>query len=123
MSSSSSGDLQRQASWTVRTGLGNKNCFSFESKNQPGSFIRHANYELKVQRNDGSKLFGEDATFCPEAGINGQGNSLRSWSYPARYWRHFTGQCYIGSNGGPHKFDAKYSFNDDVSFVVGGSFA
>lgn len=123
VSGSSSGDLKKRASWTVRTGLGNSDCFSFESKDQPGSFIRHYNYQLKVNKNDGSKVFAEDATFCPETGINGQGNSIRSWSYPARYWRHYTGKCYIASNGGPHPFDARGTFNDDVSFVTGSSFA
>ncbi|KAI5460775.1 glycoside hydrolase family 54 protein [Mariannaea sp. PMI_226] len=123
VSSSSSTALKQQASWVVRTGLGNSACFSFESKDTPGSFIRHSNYQLAVNANDGSKLFGEDATFCPQAGLNGQGNSFRSWSYPTRYWRHFNALGYIASNGGPHDFDSATSFNDDVSFVVGASFA
>ena len=123
VSSSSSTDLKRQATWVVRTGLGNSACFSFESKDTPGSFIRHAAYVLHVAANDGSKLFGEDATFCPQSGLNGQGNSFRSWSYPTRYLRHFGGLGYISSNGGPHDFDNPAVFNDDVSFVVGNGFA
>ncbi|KAI1170494.1 carbohydrate-binding module family 42 protein [Nemania sp. FL0916] len=123
VSSSSAAALKSQASWTVRTGLGNSACFSFESVDTPGSFIRHSNYQLMVNANDGSKIFGEDATYCPQAGVNGQGNSIRSWSYPARYFRHYNALLYIAGNGGPHEFDNPAVFNDDISFVVGASFA
>ncbi|RFU74298.1 alpha-l-arabinofuranosidase b [Trichoderma arundinaceum] len=123
VSSSSATALKQQASWTVRAGLGNSACFSFESKDTPGSFIRHSNYQLVVNANDNSKIFREDATFCPQAGINGQGNSFRSWSYPTRYFRHFNALGYIAANGGEHEFDTTTSFNDDVSFVVSASFA
>ena len=123
VSSSSSDALKKSASWTVRRGLGNKECWSFESNDQPGSFIRHSNYELHVNANDGTKLFGEDATFCSQEGLNGQGSTIRSWSYPTRYWRHYNGLGYISSNGGPFEFDNKSFFNDDVSFVVGKGFA
>ncbi|CRG90957.1 hypothetical protein PISL3812_08005 [Talaromyces islandicus] len=123
ISSTSSDTLKQQASWTVRTGLGNSACFSFESNDSPGSFIRHSNYELMVEANDGSQLFGEDSTFCPQAGLNGQGNSMRSWSYPTRWWRHYNGLGYIASNGGPHDFDSAELFNDDVSFVISASWA
>ncbi|KAM0254548.1 hypothetical protein ACHAQJ_006654 [Trichoderma viride] len=123
VTSSSATALRQQASWTVRTGLGNSACFSFESVDTPGSFIRHSNYQLMVNANDGSKIFSEDATFCPQAGINGQGNSFRSWSYPARFWRHYNAIGYIAANGGEHAFDSPTSFNDDVSFVVSAGFA
>ncbi|KAL6697939.1 glycoside hydrolase family 54 protein [Trichoderma pleuroticola] len=123
VSSSSSTALKQQASWTVRTGLGNSACFSFESNDTPGSFIRHSNFQLMLNANDGSKLFHEDATFCPQAGLNGQGNSFRSWSYPTRYWRHFNALLYIAANGGEHDFDSTTLFNDDVSFVVSAGFA
>lgn len=119
VSSSSSTDVREQASWVVHTGLGNSDCYSFESKDTPGSYIRHSNYQLRLDANDNSKLFSEDATFCPQTGINGADHfSIRSWSYPTRYWRHFNAILYIASNGGPHDFDATASFNDDVSFAI-----
>ncbi|KAI1120049.1 carbohydrate-binding module family 42 protein [Nemania abortiva] len=123
VTSTSDSALKQQASFTVRTGLGNSACLSFESVDTPGSFIRHSNYELMINANDGSKLFGEDATFCPQGGINGQGNSFRSWSYPARYFRHYNGLVYIAGNSGPFAFDNPAVYNDDVSFVVTSSFA
>ncbi|CZT22933.1 probable Probable alpha-N-arabinofuranosidase B [Ramularia collo-cygni] len=123
VSSSSGTALKQQASWTVRTGLAKSECVSFESKDTPGSFIRHNNFVLKLGTNDGSKIFNEDATFCPQAGLNGQGNSIRAWGYPTRYIRHYSEVGYIASNGGPDTFDNANSFNNDVSFVVGNSFA
>lgn len=123
VSSSSSSTLQAQASWTVRTGLGNSACYSFESKDTPGSYIRHNNFQLYVNANDGSKQFGEDATFCMQAGLNGQGSSVRAWGYPTRYFRHFNNVGYIASNGGPHDFDSATSFNNDVSFVTSSGFS
>lgn len=124
VSSSDSSDLREQASWVVHTGLGNSDCYSFESKDTPGSYIRHSNNQLFLDANDNSKLFSEDATFCPQTGINGADHfSMRSWSYPTRYWRHFNGILYIASNGGPNFFDATYSFNDDVSYAITTGFA
>jgi hypothetical protein len=115
--------IKQQASWTVRTGLGNSACFSFESVDTPGSYIRHYNFVLLVNANDGSKQFGEDATFCPMAGLNGQGNSIRSWSYPTRFMRHYDNVLYAASNGGTDTFDARASFINDVSFVISAGFA
>ena len=123
VSSSSSTALKQQASWTVRTGLGNSACLSFESRDTPGSFLRHSNFQLQLNANDGSKLFHEDATFCPQTPLNGQGNAIRSWSYPTRYFRHFNSILYIASNGGVHDFDSTTLFNDDVSFVMSAGFA
>jgi hypothetical protein len=123
VSSSSSTTLKQQASWTVRTGLANSGCFSFESNDTPGSFIRHSNFVLQLNANDGTKQFYEDATFCPQTGLNGQGNSIRSWNYPTRYFRHFSNVLYAASNGGVHTFDATASFNNDVSWVVSTGFA
>ncbi|KAI8934342.1 hypothetical protein NX059_009078 [Plenodomus lindquistii] len=123
VSSSSTALLKRQASWTVRTGLANSGCFSFESKDAAGSFIRHYNFALQVAANDGSKAFKEDATFCPQAGLNGKGSSIRAWGYPTRFFRHYGNVAYIASNGGIHTFDNAGSFNDDASFVIGTSFA
>ncbi|KAF7542687.1 hypothetical protein G7046_g10127 [Stylonectria norvegica] len=123
VSSSSDIALRQQASWAVRTGLGNSACLSFESRDSPGSFIRHSNFELHLDVNDGSKLFHEDATFCPQAGLNGQGNSIRSWSIPTRYWRHKDSLLYIASNGGVHAFDSAVLFPDDISWVISTGFA
>ncbi|OAA68913.1 alpha-L-arabinofuranosidase B domain protein [Cordyceps fumosorosea ARSEF 2679] len=109
---------RRRARWVVREGLGSADCYSFESDERPGSFVRHSGNGLVVNANDGSKLFAEDATFCIQAGVNGQGATIRSWSQAARYWRHYDTRVHISYPGGKYSFDSKKSFNDDASFVI-----
>lgn len=125
VTSSSSATLKEQASWTVRAGLGNSGCFSFESVDTPGSYIRHYNFELYVEANDSTKQFYEDATFCPETALDGTSTytSIRSWSYPTRYFRHYENVLYAASNGGVDTFDATTSFTDDVSWAIATAFA
>lgn len=123
VTSSSATTLKQQASWIVRAGLGNSDCWSFESKDTPGSYLRHYNFVLQVGANDNSKVFKEDATFCSQSGINGQGNSIRAWGYPTKYFRHYDNVVYIATNGGVHTYDAAKSFNADATWVVGASFA
>ncbi|EKV06158.1 Alfa-L-arabinofuranosidase [Penicillium digitatum] len=122
VSSSSATALQQQASWKVRVGLANSACFSFESVDTPGSFIRHSDFALVLAADDGTKILHEDATFCPQTSFNAQGSSIRSWSYPTRYFRHFENTLYIASNGGVHTFDSATSFNDDASWVISAGF-
>jgi hypothetical protein len=114
---SSSSTDKSNASWIVRAGLANSSCVSFESKNTAGSFLRHQNYRLFLQANDGSALFRSDATFCAQAGMNGQGTSLASSNFPSRYVRHYANNVYIASNGGSNAFDSSNLWADDVSWV------
>ncbi|KAK6840197.1 hypothetical protein PG987_006063 [Apiospora arundinis] len=124
---SSATALKQQSSWTVRTGLATGSggqCFSFESRDTAGSYLRHYDFTLTVAKNDGSKQFREDSTFCTEAGLTGSGTvSVRAWGYPTRYFRHYNNGGYVASNGGVHTFDAAGSFNDDVSWAVATGFA
>jgi len=107
----------------VRAGLANSACVSFESRNTPGSFLRHQNYQLFLHANNGSSLFASDATFCPQAGMNGQGSSFASSNFPSRFIRHYANNVYIASNGGSNTFDATALWADDVSWVVTPSWA
>nr|WP_296068879.1 alpha-L-arabinofuranosidase B [uncultured Actinoplanes sp.] len=118
VSSSSSATDKANSSWIVRAGLGNSSCVSFESRNTAGNYLRHQNYQLYLHANDGSALFAQDATFCPQAGRNGQGNSFLSNNFPDRYLRHYNNLVYIASNGGSNTFDAATSWTDDVSWVA-----
>jgi hypothetical protein len=123
VSSSSSATEKSNASWTVRAGLANSSCVSFESRNTPGSYLRHYNYQLTLNANDGSAIFKSDATFCPQAGMNGQGNSFASSNFPSRYIRHYANNVYIASNGGSNTYDSASLWGDDVSWVVTGAWA
>ena len=117
--SSASAQLDKDdGSWIVRRGLANNACISFESRDFPGDFLRHQNFQLFRQPNDGSALFLADATFCPQAGMTGTGTSFASFNFPTRFIRHFNNTVFIASNGGTNTFDATASFADDVTWAV-----
>ncbi|KAG5981770.1 hypothetical protein E4U55_002572 [Claviceps digitariae] len=124
VSASSPANLKSQASWTVRAGLANNACYSFESVHQPGSFLRHSHYQLVLNPNDGSKQFAEDATFCTMPSLNGTdaGHSFRSWNYPTRLLRQHNDKLYAASHGGAYDFDGADSYNKDASWEIGAPF-
>ncbi|MBV9563453.1 MAG: AbfB domain-containing protein [Bradyrhizobium sp.] len=108
------------ATWIVRRGLANAACVSFESKNNPGDFLRHQNAALRMQPFDGTALNRSDATFCPEPGKDGKGNSFHSLNYPTKYIRHYYGEVYIASNGSDtNPWDTTVLWTSDTSFAVG----
>ncbi|GAA3453230.1 alpha-L-arabinofuranosidase B [Dactylosporangium matsuzakiense] len=121
VSSSSSATDKANASWVVRAGLANSSCYSFESRNTSGQYLRHYNYQISLQASDGSDIFKQDATFCTETGKNGQGTSFRSLNFADRYIRHYSNNVYIASNGGSNTWDATGLWADDVSWVVSGA--
>ncbi len=68
MNSGSSAVLKADATWRIVTGLANSNCYSFESRNYPGEFLRHREFRVRRDANDNSALFKTDATWCAVAG-------------------------------------------------------
>jgi non-reducing end alpha-L-arabinofuranosidase len=107
------------STWIVRRGLADNSCVSFESRNNPGDFLRQQNLALHMQPFDGSVLNRSDATFCPQPGKDGKGNSFQSGNYPTKYIRHYYGKVYIASDGdGTNPWDTTVLWTDDVSFIV-----
>jgi hypothetical protein len=106
------------ATWVEAAGLANPNCVSFESANKPGSYLRHINFQFHLQPNDGSTLFSQDATFCPQAGNSGQGTSFQSVNFTTRYIRTFNNTVYLASNGGNNPWDTTTSWATDSSWLV-----
>ena len=106
------------ATWIVRRGFANSNCISFESRNRPGEFIRHYNYQLYSQPHDGSAVFNSDATFCAVQGSSGSGSSFQSVNYPTKSIRHYNLQGYIASNGGSNPWDTTAAWTTDTTWTV-----
>jgi hypothetical protein len=107
------------STWIVRRGLGDNSCVSFESRNNPGDFLRHQNFALLMQPFDGTALNRSDATFCPQPGKDGKGNSFHAVNYPTRFIRHYYGKVYIASDGGgTNPWDTAALWADDTSFIV-----
>ncbi len=97
--------------FVVRNGLADASCVSFESATTPGQWLRHYAYRLRLAAGDGTALFAQDATFCPETGLAGSGFTFRSKNYPARVIRHRDGQLWIDpvSTTGTFAADASWS--------------
>ena len=67
------------------SGVGN----SFQSVNFPTRYLRHYDYQLRLDVNDGTSTFAADATFHREAGLaDATWSSFRSHNFPTRYIRH-----------------------------------
>ncbi|MET0496361.1 MAG: AbfB domain-containing protein, partial [Actinoplanes sp.] len=109
---------RQDATFTVRAGLADSTCYTFESVNYPGRFLRHAAYRLQTATNDGTTTFQQDATFCAQPGLNGgSGNvSLESFNYQGYYWRHYAEAVYIATNGGGNTWDNPGGFNADATW-------
>jgi len=76
----------------IVTGLTGSGTVSLESTNFPGYFLRHKNYEIWVEKNDGSALLKADASFYRRGGLaDAAGVSFESLNTAGRYLRHASG--------------------------------
>lgn len=87
--------LKADATWKIGTGLANSNCYSFESRNYPGQFLRHRDFRVHRDANDNSALFKADATWCAVAG-NG-GVRFTSANLPGSYLRHIDSEVWLAT--------------------------
>jgi hypothetical protein len=118
VTASSSATVKQDATFVEAPGLANANCVSFESINKPGSYLRHYNFVLHLQSNDGSSIFAQDATFCPKTGNSGNGTSFQSVNFPTKYIRAYEGGVYVASNGGTNAWDSTTGWAADSSWAV-----
>jgi len=79
-------------------------CYSFESQNYRGNYIRHRNFELWKDPFNNSDLYQKDSTFKMVPALNGVGGqvSFMSINYKGRYLRHarlgFIHSCGVSDN-------------------------
>jgi non-reducing end alpha-L-arabinofuranosidase len=118
VTSGSSSTVKADATWIVQPGLANSSCVSFQSANGSGDYIRHSNFELYLEPNDGTSLFALDATFCPRAGNSGSNYSFVSYNYSYKYIRHYNFIGYIASDGGSNAWDASSLWYEDSTWAV-----
>ncbi|GID96208.1 glycoside hydrolase family 43 protein [Amorphoplanes digitatis] len=111
LSSASSTADRQSATFTVGAGLANGNCYSLQSINPTGRYLRHYNNRLVLAANDGTATFRNDATFCGRAGLSGTGTtSFESYNYPGFYIRHYNYELRIDRNDGSATLRADASF-------------
>ncbi|WP_369037506.1 MULTISPECIES: AbfB domain-containing protein [Streptomyces] len=79
-------ESREDSTFDVVKGLSNSSCYSF--KTNDGKYLRHRDFILRAERNDGSSLFKQDATFCGGySGYTGEA-MLTSVNYPNYALRH-----------------------------------
>lgn len=124
LSTSSQASDLADATWIIRRGFADPNCFSFESRNFPGAFMRHRSFILYAEPYDGSSGNAGDATFCLVTGNSGTGYSFQSKNFPGRYIRQFNGSGFVASDGpnsdwgSPWQWDTTTNYAEDTTFQI-----
>ncbi|QFZ18166.1 AbfB domain-containing protein [Saccharothrix syringae] len=108
--------LKGDATFVVRRGLADPSCYSLESRNLPGLYLRHADFRVRLGAPDGSELFRRDATFCAQPGAGGV--RLQSINELGASVRHYAEEVWVAVNGGAHTYDNPSSYDADVTWAV-----
>ncbi|MEU4693483.1 AbfB domain-containing protein [Actinoplanes sp. NPDC023714] len=123
VNSGSAALLKNDATFILRHGLADSSCYSFESVNVPGQYLRHAASRIRLAANDGSALFAGDATFCSRPGLGGAGVTFESINFPGSYLRHYDAQAWIASGVTGTGRDRPQALSADSSWNVTGAWA
>jgi hypothetical protein len=104
--------------FTIRAGLANASCYSFESV-PAGTYLRHAASRIVLSADDGTALMRNDATWCARRAITGNGVSFESFNFPGRYIRHRNAQLWTSAGTGyGTDHESATSFANDASWTV-----
>ncbi|MFE5512407.1 AbfB domain-containing protein [Streptomyces sp. NPDC056529] len=112
----SAGLLKNDATWKIVPGLSNSGCYSFESRNYPGQYLRHREFRVYKEAGDGSALFKADATWCAVQGSGGV--RLSAANFPGQYLRHYNSEVWLATPGGSHTWDNPNRFTEDTTWAV-----
>jgi hypothetical protein len=110
--------LKNDATYTVRAGLADGSCYSFESVNYPGQFLRHADSRVRNSVNDGSALLRADATWCARSGLTGGGVSLESYNYRGSYLRHANAEVWLSDGSGGAAWNSPAPWAADATWNI-----
>ncbi len=108
--------LKQDSTFWARPGLANPSCLSFESRNFPGEYLRHANSVIRKDPNDGTAAFAGNATFCARPGLGA--TALESHDAPGSFIRHFNENVYLARPGGPNPWDTATTFAADTTWAA-----
>jgi hypothetical protein len=116
VTSASDAVTKADATFVVRRGLADPSCYSLESRNFPGSYLRHQAYRVRLSANENTDLFRRDATFCAQPGSGGV--RLASLNELGTNIRHYAEEVWVASNGGAHTYDSPTSYDQDTTWSV-----
>jgi Alpha-L-arabinofuranosidase B (ABFB) domain/F5/8 type C domain len=115
--------LKQDATFRVVPGLADGSCYSLEARNFPGSYLRHANSRVRLDANDNSDLFRQDATFCSQRGLGGSGVSLEAYGFAGQFIRHFNAELWMASGANARPSDGAAGFAADATWGVANAWA
>jgi hypothetical protein len=106
-------ESRQDSTFRLVKGLADGSCYSFATHD--GKYLRHRNFLLRDEPDDGSALFQQDATFCARpSGVPGA-VMFESVNYPGRFLRHQNFQLKLD----PYQYNGQYQ-QDSAFRVVGG---
>ncbi|MFF8261300.1 sigma-70 family RNA polymerase sigma factor [Streptomyces virginiae] len=108
VSASSSAQTRQRVTFVVIQGLADTRCVTFRAAD--GRYLRHRDLRLRLSTNDGSELFREDATFCPQPGAVAGSVTLHAHNYPGSVLRHRDGGIWLDGSDGTRAFAGQASF-------------
>ncbi|MET8043602.1 AbfB domain-containing protein [Micromonospora sp. NPDC005215] len=114
----SPGPLKADATYTIRAGLADAGCYSFESVNFPGQYLRHQNSRVRNSPDDGSALLRADATWCARVGLTGTGVSLESYNFRGRYLRHYNSEIWLSNGTGGDAYNTPTLWTADSTWAI-----
>ncbi|KUM81890.1 AbfB domain-containing protein [Streptomyces sp. ISL-22] len=79
-------ESREDSTFKLVNGLAQSSCYSFATAD--GTYLRHRSFVLRAERDDGSAVFEQDATFCPRTSAYSGSVMLESVNYPGRFLRH-----------------------------------
>ncbi len=97
-----------EAAFTVGRGLADSRCVTFRAGD--GRYLRHHYLRLRLSADDGSRLFREDATFCPRPGTVDGSVTLYAHNYPGSALRPRDGSIHLDGFNGTRTFTGQASF-------------
>ncbi|MEU6062517.1 AbfB domain-containing protein [Streptomyces sp. NPDC047097] len=107
--------LKNDATWRIVPGLADDRCYSFESRNYPGEYLRHREFRVR-REGGGDALFRADATWCAVAAPGGV--RLASYNFPDQLLRHHDAQLWLATPGGPRPYDDPALFTEDTTWAI-----
>ncbi|GHJ49410.1 hypothetical protein Cs7R123_67520 [Catellatospora sp. TT07R-123] len=104
----SSAQARLAATFTVVAGLADSRCFSLRAAD--GRWLRHRDYRLRLDPDDGSALLRADATFCARDGEPRGTVRFESQNYPGYYLRPRDGGLWLDQGRRGRAFESESSF-------------
>jgi hypothetical protein len=110
-----SASARQDATFELVKGLADASCYSFATAD--GTYLRHRNFVLRAEGDDGSSLFDRDATFCPRGASASDAIMLESVNYPGRFLRHkdFTLRLESYQHSGLYQADSAFRLVDGLA--------